>query len=462
MNDSKKNNGNTRTIRVGALARVEGEGALHLVMDGDQVEKVHLEIYEPPRFYEAFLRDRDFKEVPDITARICGICPVAYQMGSCHALEKAMGVFDELTPEINALRDLLYCGEWIESHVLHMFMLHLPDFLGYESAISMAEDHGDTVKQALRIKKLGNTLMDVVAGRSVHPVNVCVGGFYKAPEPQAMKDLLPELDACLDLMCELTLFLAEHITYPNLVRDYEFVCLNPEIGDGYPMNRGGLISNKGLHVSQEAFGKAIEEIHVEHSTALQSIIKDRGEYLVGPLARLNLRPDALHPRAKELLPKVCKLIGQDLPWCNNFLSLPARGIEVVHALALSADIIRNYQLPKISRVPITPRAGWGAHGTEAPRGVCWHEYETEADGSIKMAHIVPPTSQNQITIESDLRELARLLVDVTDEEAAFRCEHLIRNYDPCISCSVHFLKFSRDWRGGRRPANVPASASGGV
>jgi coenzyme F420-reducing hydrogenase alpha subunit len=456
MNDSnsKKSNGKTRTIRVGALARVEGEGALHLVMDGDKVERVHLEIYEPPRFYEAFLRGRDFKEVPDITARICGICPVAYQMGSCHALEKAMGVFDDVTPEIRSLRDLLYCGEWIESHVLHMFMLHLPDFLGYESAISMAEDHGETVKLALRIKKLGNTLMDTVAGRSVHPVNVCVGGFYKAPDPRAMAELLPEVEACLELMCELTLFLAEHITYPDLERDYEFVCLNPD--GGYPMNLGRLFSNKGLDVSQEEFGQAIEEHHVQHSNALQSTLKDRGEYLVGPLARVNLKSENLHPRALQILPKVCDLLGKTLPWRNNFLSLPARGLEVIHALALSADIIRDYTLPAVSRVPITPRAGRGAHGTEAPRGVCWHEYKTDHEGGITFARIIPPTSQNQATIESDLRELARQVVDLTDQEAAMRCEHLIRNYDPCISCSVHFLRFTRSWRGPTPTTTVTA------
>ena len=226
-------------------------------------------------------------EVPDITARICGICPVAYQMGSAHALEKAMGVYDEVTPEIRELRDLLYCGEWIESHVLHMFMLHLPDFLGYESAISMAADHTETVKQALRIKKLGNVIMDVTAGRSVHPVNVCVGGFYKAPDPDKLKALLPEIDACLDLMCELTLFLSEKIEYPDLERDYEFVALCPD--EGYSMNLGRIKSNKGLDVDQEEFGQAIEEQHKPHSTALHSIIKGRGEYLVGPLARL--KPD---------------------------------------------------------------------------------------------------------------------------------------------------------------------------
>jgi coenzyme F420-reducing hydrogenase alpha subunit len=459
MNDSKnksatQNPGNpgTRTIRVGALARVEGEGALHLVMDGDRVEKVHLEIYEPPRFYEAFLRGRGFMEVPDITARICGICPVAYQMGSAHALEKAMGVFDDVTPEIRTLRDLLYCGEWIESHVLHMFMLHLPDFLGYESALSMAEDHGDTVKQALRIKKLGNTIMDVIAGRSVHPVNVCVGGFYKAPDPDALKALLPEIDACLDLMCKLTVYLAEHVTFPDFERDYEFVALCPD--EGYSMNLGRIKSNKGLDVSQEDFGKAIEEQHVEHSTSLHTIIKGRGEYLVGPLARLNLKNENLHPRALEILPKVCKLLGKALPWRNNFYSLPARGIETIHALALAADIIRGYDKPTLSRVPITPRAGRGAHGTEAPRGVCWHEYQTDHDGGITFARIIPPTSQNQTTIESDLRLLARQVVDLTDQEAALRCEHLIRNYDPCISCSVHFLKFERTRRGSASATRV--------
>ncbi len=444
MNASKNDNpgsAGTRTIRVGALARVEGEGALHLVMDGDRVDTVHLEIYEPPRFYEAFLRGRDYKEVPDITARICGICPVAYQMGSCHALEKAMGVFDEVTPAIRDLRDLLYCGEWIESHVLHMFMLHLPDFLGYESAISMAADHAETVKQALRIKKLGNTIMDVVAGRSVHPVNVCVGGFYRAPDEDKLQALLPEIDACLELMCELTLFLAKNIEYPDFERDYEFVALCPDTG--YSMNLGRIKSNKGLDVDQEEFGNAIEEQHKQHSTALHSIIKGRGEYLVGPLARLNLNAQGLHPRAQELLPKVCDAIGKPLPWKNNFFSLPARGIETIHALAVSADLIRAYTRPEVSRIPIVPRAGHGGHGTEAPRGVCWHEYDTEPDGSIKAAHIVPPTSQNQTTIESDLRELARQVVSLTDEQAALRCEHLIRNYDPCISCSVHFLKFQR-------------------
>jgi coenzyme F420-reducing hydrogenase alpha subunit len=422
---------------------VEGEGALNLVMDGDQVREVKLEIYEPPRFFEAFLRGRSFREVPDITARICGICPVAYQMGSCHALEKALGVADQVDEPIRKLRDLLYTGEWIESHVLHIFLLHLPDFLGYESALTMASDHGDVVKRALRIKKLGNALLAAVGGRSVHPVGVCVGGFYRAPDVEALRLLLPELRACLDDMCELTLFLATKLTYPSLDRDYEFLSLCHE--HQYPMNRGRIRSSKGVDIDQEEFLEAIEEHQVAHSTALHARLRGRGPYLVGPLARLNLNAEKLHPRAAELLPKVCDAVGQKLPWSNNFLSLPARALETVHALALAVDLVEAYRKPARSRIEIAPRAGTGAHGTEAPRGICWHRYSTDADGMITAARIIPPTSQNQATIEADLRELAQRLAKTEDEAAALQCEQLIRNYDPCISCSVHFLKFDRSW-----------------
>jgi sulfhydrogenase subunit alpha len=430
-----------RSIRVKALARVEGEGALHLTMRGSQVEELQLQIYEPPRFYEAFLRSRDFMEVPDITARICGICPVAYQMGSCHALEKAMGVFDQIDPAIRVLRNVLYCGEWIESHILHMFLLHLPDFLGFESAISMAADHGATVKRALRIKKAGNDILALLAGRAVHPVGVCVGGFYRAPDPAEAARLARELRHCLDDMCELTLFLAEQIKFPALERDYEFVALCPD--DEYPMNLGRIRSTKGLNVDQEEFGRAIEERQVAHCSSFHALVRDRGAYMVGPLARLNLNAEKLQPRAAELLPRVCDAVGKSLPWRNNHLSLLARSLETVHALELAANVLSNYSVPVRSRVPIVPRSGIGCHGTEAPRGICWHEYRTDADGTIVSARIIPPTTQNYATIEEDLRTLAPQIASLPDEDFTLRCEHVIRNYDPCISCSVHFLKLKR-------------------
>jgi sulfhydrogenase subunit alpha len=449
MSSSSKPDTEQRILRVEALARVEGEGALHLTMRERKVEDVRLEIYEPPRFFEAFLRGRNYTEVPDITARICGICPVAYQTASCYALEKAFGVFDQVVrePGLQKLRDLIYCGEWIESHVLHMFMLHLPDFLGYESALSMAEDQGPIVKKALRIKKLGNSLLAALGGRAVHPVGLCVGGWHRAPDPEELSPLLREIEICRDDMIELTLFLAEKVTFPDLERDYEFVALCPD--SEYPLNLGRIKSNKGLDLAQEEFGDAVEEKQVPHSTALHSVIKGRGAYMVGPLARLNLNHEKLHPRAGELVPKICDLIQKPLPWRNNFHSLLARGLESIHALALAADLVEGYQPPARPRVSITPRASEGAHGTEAPRGICWHRYTTASDGTIKYAHIMPPTAQNQVTIEQDLREMGARVIDLPDEEAALKCEHLIRNYDPCISCSVHFLKFRRSWRAAR-------------
>jgi sulfhydrogenase subunit alpha len=434
-----------RTIRVEALARVEGEGGLHLTIRDGQVEEAQLRIYEPPRFFEAFLRGRYFHEVPDITARICGICPVAYQMSSCHALEKALGVDGQIDPGIRTMRNLLYCGEWIESHVLHVFMLHLPDFLGYESAISMAADHGPVVQRALRLKKIGNDILAKIGGRAVHPVGACVGGFYSIPQAHQWAQLLPAIKAGLDDMCELTLFLAENVEYPELEQDYEFVALQPD--NEYPMNLGRIASSKGFSVAQEDYLEVVEEKHVAHSTALHSLVKGRGPYHVGPLARLNLNAEKLHPRAAELLPKVCRALGQELPWRNSFLSMPARALETIHALALAVDILEDYKPPKRSRVPIEPRAGVGAGATEAPRGLLWHRYETNDQGLITAARIMPPTSQNQPQIEADLRELAQKMSHLDDEKLGLRCEHLIRNYDPCISCSVHFLKLRVDRHG---------------
>jgi sulfhydrogenase subunit alpha len=441
MNNANETPNGLRTIRVPVLARVEGEGALDIQMRDGQVEDVQLRIFEPPRFYEAFLRGRGFQEVPDITARICGICPVAYQMGSCHALERAFGAFDQIDPAIRDLRTLFYCGEWIESHVLHIFLLHLPDFLGYESGLSMAQDHRELVQRSLRIKKVGNEIVAMLGGRSVHPVGACVGGFYAPPEQARVAALLPEVRSALDDMSEITLFLARTVKFPDFERDYQFVAMVSD--DDYPMNLGRIKSNTGLDVDHEEFGHLLEEYQVPHSTSLHARLKDRGPYLLGPLARLNLNAERLHPRAAELLPQVCAAVGRQLPWKNNYFSLAARALETVHALARAAELLAGYRPPARSFIRITPRAGRGSHGTEAPRGLCWHQYRTLADGTIADARIVPPTSQNQGTIEDDLRLLAPRIAGLPDEQFALRCEHLIRNYDPCISCSTHFLKVVR-------------------
>ncbi len=426
-----------RKFEVKALSRVEGEGALYVKLDGDRVEHVELNIYEPPRFFESFLRGREIHEVPDITARICGICPVAYQMSSCHALEKALGI--SVTPEIRTLRRLLYCAEWIESHGLHIHLLHAPDFLGYESGITMAADHREAVERGLRLKKIGNDILDVLGGRAVHPINVTVGGFYRAPRPQELKELLPDLKWGLQASIEI-LELVSSFDFPDLEMDYDNVSLkHPK---EFPMNDGTVFSSKGPDIPVEEFEQHYEEVHAKQSNALHSVrLPDRTPYLVGPLARLNNCFDQLTPTAKRYAEKC----GIDWPSGNNFKSIVARAIELIVSFEDAIEIVSNYhRAPDVSRVPYKPKAGEGCHATEAPRGLLYHRYRIGEDGLIAEAKIVPPTSQNQPQIEEDLRAFVPKVVSLTDAEATQRCEFMIRNYDPCISCATHFLKLHLD------------------
>lgn len=427
----------TRTFKVAALSRVEGEGALHIAVIGDRVDRVELNIYEPPRFFEAFLRGREVREVPDVVARICGICPVAYQMSACHALEKALGV--QVTPEIRRLRRLLYCGEWIESHALHIYLLHAPDFLGYESGISLAADRRDVVQTGLRLKKIGNHILEILGGRAIHPINVTVGGFYRAPSKAALRALLPDLQWGVQASVE-TLRLVAGFDFPSLDLDYEMVSLRHPAE--YPMNEGHVVSTSGLNVPVEEYEQYFQERHVEHSTALQSVLlPEEKPYLVGPLARVNLCFDQLSPTAKRKAEKL-KL---EWPCRNNFKSIIARALEMITAYEEAAGIVADYQSePAVSRVEHMPKAGSGCHATEAPRGLIYHSYRVGDDGLIAAAKIVPPTSQNQPRIEQDLRAYLPGILGNDDAEVTRRCEHLVRNYDPCISCATHFLKVRID------------------
>ncbi len=426
-----------RQFEVKALTRVEGEGRLYVRLDGEKIEHVELNIYEPPRFFESFLRGREIREVPDITARICGICPIAYMMSSCHALEKALGI--EMTPEIRTLRRLLYCGEWIESHALHMHLLHLPDFLGYESGISMAADHREAVERGLRLQKIGNELLAILGGRPVHPVNVTVGGFYRAPRKQALQALLPDLEWGLQNSLDTLKFVAQ-LDFPKFEQPYEFVSLRHP--DEYPMNEGHVVSSSGLEIVVEDYERHFDERHMPQSTALHSVrLPDETSYLVGPLARVNLCLNQLPPIAR----RAAENCGVDWPSSNNFQSIVARGVEMVAAYEEAVRIVKNYHSePAMSRVPFTPHAGSGCHATEAPRGLIYHRYRIGDDGLIAEAKIVPPTSQNQGQIESDLRAYLPGILSLDDATATHRCEHLIRNYDPCISCATHFLKLQLD------------------
>lgn len=421
----------TRTIKVDYLARVEGEGALHIKITDGQLEDVRLTIFEPPRFFEALLRGRHFTEAPDITARICGICPVAYLMGAVHAMEMICGTV--IPKPIRDLRRLIYCGEWIESHVLHMAMLHAPDFLGYPDAIAMAKDHPDLVKKALRLKKIGNEIMTRIGGREIHPINVRVGGFYKAPRKAELLALTSDLHWGLDAALALVRTVAG-LSFPDFERDYEYVCLR--LPQEYPFNEGKLVSNQGMDVPISEYDNVLVEEHVPYSTALHSVVRGRGPCHVGPLARYTMNSAQLPPRAKE----AAGAAGLDATCYNPFKSIVVRGVEVVFAFEEALRLIDEYEEPDRPFVETEPRAGTGYGCTEAPRGICYHRYTLEASGTILDAKIVSPTAVNQKTIEQDLWHYIEPNLDLSDERLQWECEQAIRNYDPCISCSAHFLK----------------------
>jgi sulfhydrogenase subunit alpha len=422
-----------REIDVEYLARVEGEGAMYLKLKDDEVVDLRFKIFEPPRFFEAFLEGRRFSEAPDITARICGICPVAYQTSACNAMENAAGV--DVSQDLQRLRRLLYCGEWIESHGLHLFFLHAPDFLGYESGIAMAAEFPERVETGLRLKKLGNTIMTVLGGREIHPVNVRVGGFYRVPETNGLVALRDEVEWALEAAVDTVRWVAG-FPFPEFERDYEFVALHHP--DEYAIHQGRVVSNRGLDISPEQWPDVFVEEHVPWSNALHARIKGRGSYHVGPMARYSLNHDQLTPRARDEAERA----GLAETCVNPFQSIVVRAVEIVFACEEALAIIDGYQRPDQPSIDVQPRSVVGHGVSEAPRGLLYHRYELDADGLISKAQIVPPTSQNQLSIEDDLRSYVPGRTHLTDEELQWQLEQAIRNYDPCISCATHFLDLS--------------------
>ncbi len=421
----------SRQLRVSSLARVEGEGALRVVVRDGVVERADLRIYEPPRFFEALLRGRKYTEPPDITARICGICPVAYQTSACWAIEDACGVV--IDGPIADLRRLLYCGEWISSHALHIYLLHVPDFLGYPDAITLATDHREIVERGLALKKAGNAILDLVGGRAIHPINVRVGGFYSAPPRDRMDALAEVLRKALDGALETVRWVAG-LDFPDLELDHELLAVRHP--DRYAIEAGTTVRRSaGADFPVNAFSNHVVEEHLPHSTALHARL-DGHRYLTGPLARYSLNHDLLSPLAQQVAAEAG--LG---PVCRNpFRSIVVRAVEIVYAVEEALRLLAAYEPPNPSSIEVPARTGIGHGVSEAPRGLLYHRYELDADGLIRDATIVPPTSQNQGAIEDDLRRVVSENLHLADEPLTALCEQTIRNYDPCISCSTHFLE----------------------
>jgi coenzyme F420-reducing hydrogenase alpha subunit len=423
----------TRTIKVDALARVEGEGALYVRIKNDVIEDVKFRIFEPPRFFEALLQGRLFSDAPDITARICGICPIAYMLGASQAMEDALGV--TVDGPLRDLRRLIYCGEWIESHVLHAYLLHAPDFLGYEDAIRLSRQHPGVVEKALQLKKLGNQILEVIGGRAVHPVNLRVGGFYRAPRKAEIRALLEPLQWAVEASLD-TVKLVAGFDFPDY--RYDYTCVSLRHPDEYPITEGRLVSNRGLDIAIREFPEYVVEQHVAHSNALHGRLQGSDTYLVGPIARYNNNYERLSDLAKQAAGEAG--LG---PVCDNpFQSIVVRAVETLYACEEALRLAQAYEEPDAPCVALNPQAGEGHGCTEAPRGICYHRYRLEEEGRILEVTIVPPTSQNQLQIERDLRGVVEKNLDLPEDQLKWRCEQTIRNYDPCISCATHFLRLT--------------------
>ena len=419
------------SIHVPAMTRIEGEGSLKLRIEKGQIEELTLDIFEPPRYFEKFLEGRRYHETIDTVARICGICPIDYQMSAAQALENAFGI--QPTSWVRDMRRVFYCGEWLQSHALHVHLLAAPDFLGFDSVVGMAEKHPEAVHRGLRLQGLGNDLIRLLGGRSVHPVGACVGGFFRAPTQGEVDGILARLKAALSEAQDLVAWGAA-LPVPEDRQAFVSVSLRHETD--YPLAEGRIVSDDELDIPVEEVEQFFTEEHRPQSTALFSLLQGT-PYLVGPLARLNLNMDHLPPSSRALLDDS----GIEFPSNNMFHSHFARAIEIHVAIVEAIRLLDHYRIPASPNQRVTPKAGVGFGATEAPRGLLWHRYEVSDDGLIQAARIVPPTSQNQARIESDLfRSLLNFGLDQPDDALRLRAETVIRNYDPCISCATHFLK----------------------
>lgn len=448
----------SKLLRVGALARVEGEGALHLRVRDGEVTEARLAIYEPPRFFEAFLRGRAYHEPPDITARICGICPVAYQTSACRAIEDACGIV--VDGQLAALRRLMYCGEWIESQTMHIYLLHAPDFLGADSATELARTRRVDIERGLRLKQAGNAIVEFLGGRAIHPVNARLGGFHRVPTVAELRTLSERLYRARDDAAATVRWVAG-FEFPDAGGDHDFLALAAPgtyaIDSGTPTvmpapSTAGLPADTTRALPTRTFplhefSDHVVETQMPYSTALYSRLDGR-RHLTGALARYAISGRWLSPNAIEAARDAG--LGDprsDVVCRNPFRSIIVRAVEVLYAIDEALRLIERYEPPPHPSVDVPPRADTGHGATEAPRGLLYHRYTLDAQGTITDADLIPPTAQNQGAIEEDLRRLVQERLDhgqPTDAELTALCEKSIRNHDPCISCSAHFLHLTLD------------------
>lgn len=428
-------------INVEYLTRVEGHGSIVVNVKDGRLETCQLKIIESPRFFEGMLQGRSIFEAQHITSRICGICACGHSLASIQAAEDAIGFIP--SEQTIKLRKLLLHMENLDSHILHIYLLVAPDLVGVKSFVPLIDTHNKVVRRALRMKKTCNDICDIFVGRHVHPISAIVGGFTKLPKEKDLDAMLQFLYGLRPDM-EATIELISTLKFPQLERDTEYVALVSDDSE-YPMLSGEIGSTDGVRMNKKDYKKITNEFIVPHSSAKHTKLS-RESYAVGALARFNLNSKKLHPKAKA----VAEAIGLKPKCTNPYLNTAAQLVECVHSLEDSIAILEEFKkkgidsgeeiivgLNEQKRIPVKPGNGVGA--VEVPRGLLFHNYEVDENGIIVKANCIIPTGQNVNNIEHDMKKLVPEVLDKTESEITLLLEMLVRAYDPCISCSAHFL-----------------------
>ncbi len=437
-NSLKRRREMNKEIKVEALARVEGHGGITVTIKDNKVEDVKVNIFEGPRLIETLVIGRTPEESLSITPRICAICTVSHKYAALRGLEKALGI--KLPKKAQLVRELMHLGELIESNSLHVFLLALPDFLGYPSVVHMTKDYFEVVKSGLALKKFGNYIMEVTTARATHGENPILGGFGRYPTPEELKDIKKKAEECMPL-AEIGIETLRQLRMPTYMEEsMVFMALKP-FGDGYGLVGDKIMISTGECVDVEEYNSVVEERVVPHSFAKRS--RYRGKtFMVGALARINILGERLTGKAGEYFRKCYSLSWMRNPLYNNF----AQALEIVYALEripALVDEILKLKDPKIAKPERNTGTGTGA--VEAPRGVLYHHYEIK-DGLIEKCDIITPTAQNLDNMEVHVRVGAETLLSKghkDDDDLKLKLEMVVRAYDPCISCATHLVRIVR-------------------
>jgi coenzyme F420-reducing hydrogenase alpha subunit len=414
-------------LNIPYIARVEGEAAVDLELRDGKLVDLRLNIWEPPRFFEGFLVGRRLEEVPDIVARICGICPVSHMTTAIRALEKALGVAP--SAQCIRLRRLMSLSQVAASHIVHVYMLALPDFHRLPSIADLLPQHRDAIDRMLRMKEAFNSITSAFGGgRALHPVAMVVSGFTSVPKANEVGKLIKKLEAVKEDAVE-TVKMAAGLQCPEFNTDTELVCIQSD--DHYSVNEGRLVSSGGIDAPEDDYQEFFIEKQVHYSNAKRNQVKDRGSMMVGALARLNLKFDMLHPDAKKTASEAGFAPSRN-PFHNNL----AQAVEIAHCVSECMELLDGLTEER-PWANLKYRDGKGSALTEAPRGLLHHSYAINGKGVIESANIVTPTAHNFMGIEENLRKLVEENVDKPEEDLRLLCEMLVRAYDPCFSCSVH-------------------------